>query len=66
MSGEKQAIRDGDVIACDIDGSTQKHNRLSLPENQIDQGNYAFNASAATINQANEVLSFLQIVPVSV
>ena len=34
-------------------------------ENQMDEGNHAVNVSAATINQSNEVKSFLQIVPVS-
>ena len=35
-------------------------------ENQVDEGNHAVNISAATINQSNEVTSFLQIVPVSI
>ena len=32
----------------------------------MDEGNHAVNVSAATINQNNEVTSFLQIVPVSI
>ena len=32
----------------------------------MDEGNHAVNVSAATINQSNEVTSFLQIVPVSI
>ena len=32
----------------------------------MDEGNQAVNVSAATINQSNEVTSFLQIVPVSI
>ena len=32
----------------------------------MDEGNHAVNVSAATINQRNEVTSFLQIVPVSI
>ena len=66
MSEEKQAIRDCNVNVCDIDGSTQKHNRLSHPENQMDEGNHAFNLSAATMNQSNDIVSFLQIVSVSI
>ena len=33
---------------------------------KMDEGNHAVNVSAATINQSNEVTSFLQIVPVSI
>ena len=32
----------------------------------MDEGNHAVNVSTATINQSNEVTSFLQIVPVSI
>ena len=32
----------------------------------MDEGNHAVNVSAATINQSNEVTSFLQVVPVSI
>ena len=32
----------------------------------MDEGNQCVNVSAATINQSNEVTSFLQIVPVSI
>ena len=32
----------------------------------MDEGNHLVNVSAATINQSNEVTSFLQIVPVSI
>ena len=32
----------------------------------MDEGNHAVNISAATINQSNEVTSFIQIVPVSI
>ena len=32
----------------------------------MDEGNHAFNVSAATINQSNEVTKFLLIVPVSI
>ena len=32
----------------------------------MDKGNHAANVSAATINQSNEVISFLQIIPVSI
>ena len=34
--------------------------------NQLDKSNHAVNVSAATINNSNEVTSFLQIVPVSI
>ena len=39
---------------------------MLLSKNQIDEGSHAVNVSAATINQSNQVTSFLQIVPVSV
>ena len=32
----------------------------------MDEGNHAVNVSTATLNQSNEVISFLQIVPVSI
>ena len=32
----------------------------------MDEGSHAVNVSAATINQSNEITSFLQIVPVSI
>ena len=60
------AIKDCNVNACGIKGSIKKHNRLLHSKNQIDEGNHAFNVRAATINQSNEVTSFLQIVPVSI
>ena len=59
-------LRKGHAInACGINGCIKKHNRLLHSENQMDEGNHAVNVSAATINQSNEVTSFLQIVPVS-
>ena len=54
------------VHPCDMNGFTKKHNRLLHSENQMDEGSHAVNVSAATINQCNQVTSFLQIVPVSV
>ena len=54
--GKGHAIKDCKVNACGINGS----------ENQMGGGNHAVNVSAATINQSNEVTSFLQIVPVSI
>ena len=60
------AIKDCKVHPCGINGCTKKHNRLLHSENQMDEGSHAVNVSAATINQSNQVTSFLQIVPVSV
>ena len=60
------AIKNCKVNACGINGCIKKHNRLLHSENQMDEGNHAVNVSAATINQSNEVTSFLQIVPVSI
>ena len=55
--GEGHAIK---VNACGINGCIKKHNRLLHSENQMNEGNHAVNVSAATINQSNEVTSFLQ------
>ena len=64
--GKGHAIKDCKVKACGINGCTKKHNRLLHSENQKDEGNHAVNVSAETINQSNEVASFLRIVPVSI
>ena len=64
--GKGPAIKDCKVNACGINGCFKKRNRLLHSENQMDEGNHAVNVSAATINQSNEVTSFLQIVPVSI
>ena len=64
--GKGHAIKDCKVNACGINGYIKKHNRLLHSENQMDEGNHAVNVSAATLNQSNEVTSFLQIVPVSI
>ena len=63
--GKGHAIKDCKVSACGINGCIKKHNRLLHLENQMVEGNHPVNVSAATINQSNEVTSFLQIVPVS-
>ena len=60
------AIKDCKVNACGMNGCIKKHNRLLHSENQMDEGNHAVNVSAATINESNEVTSFLQIVHVSI
>ena len=60
------AIKDFKVHPCGINGCNKKHNRLLHSENQMDEGSHAVNVSAATINQSNQVNSFLKIVPVSV
>ena len=60
------AIKDCKINACGTNGCNKKHNRLLHSENQMDKDNQAVNVSAATINQSNEVPSFLQIVPVSI
>ena len=60
------AIKDCKVKVCGINGCTKKHNRLLHSENRMDESCHAVNVSAATINQSNQVTSFLQIVPVSV
>ena len=54
------------VHACGTNGCTKKPNKLPHSENQMDEGGHAVNVSAATINQSNQVTSFLQTVPVSV
>ena len=64
--GKGHAIKDCKVHPCGINGFTKKHNRLLHSENQMDEGSHAVNVNAATINQSNQVTSFLQIVPVSV
>ena len=64
--GKIYAIKNCKVKACGINGCTKKHNRLLHSENQMDECSHAVNVSAATINQSNQVTSFLQIVPVSV
>ena len=64
--GKGHAIKDCKVHPCGINGCTKKHNTLLHSENQMDEGSHAVNVSAATINQSNQVTSFLQIVPVSV
>ena len=60
------AIKDCKVHPCGINGCTKTHNRLLHSENQMDEDSHAVNVSAATINQSNQVTSFLPIVPVSV
>ena len=64
--GKGHAIKDCKVKVCGINGCTKNHNRLLHSENRMDEGSHAVNVSAATINQSNQVTSFLQIVPVSV
>ena len=64
--GKGHAIKNCKTNACGTNGCTKKHNRLLHSENQMDKDNQAVNVSAATINQSNEVPSFLQIVPVSI
>ena len=64
--GKGHAIKDCKVHPCGINGCTKRHNRLLHSENQINEGSHAVNVSAATINQSNQVTSFLQIVPVLV
>ena len=64
--GKGHAIKDCKVHPRGINRCTKKHNRLLHSENQMDEGSHAVNVSAATINQSNQVISFLQIVPVSV
>ena len=64
--GKGHAIKDCKVHPWGINGCTKKHNRLLHSDNQMDEGSHAVNVSAATINQGNQVTSFLQIVPVSV
>ena len=64
--GKGHAIKDYKVNACGINVYIKKYNRLPYSESQMDEGNHAVNVSAATINQSNEVKSFLQIVPISI
>ena len=64
--GKGHAIKDCKVNASGINGCIKKHNRLLNSENQTDERKHAVNVSAATINQSNDVTSFLQIVPVSI
>ena len=60
--GKGHAIKDCKVHPCGINGGTKKHHRLLHSENQMDEGSHAVNVSAATINQSNQVTSFVQIV----
>ena len=60
------AIKDCKVHPCVFNGYTKRHNRLLHSENQMNEGSHAVNVSAATINQSNQVTSFLQMVSVSV
>ena len=60
------AIKNCKNNVCGIKGCIKKYHRLLHSENQMEDGNHAVNVSAATINQINEVTSFLQIVPVSI
>ena len=64
--GKGNAIKDCKVHQCGINECTKKHNRLLHSKNQMDESSHAVNVSAATMNQSNQVTSFLQIVPVSV
>ena len=64
--GKGHAIKKCKINACGINGCIKKHNRLLHSENQIDEVIHAVKISAATINQINEITSFLQIVPVSI
>ena len=64
--GKAHAIKDCKVHPCGINGCTKKHNRLLYSENQMDEGSRAVKVSAATISQSNQVISFLQIVRVSI
>ena len=64
--GKGHAIKDCKVNACGINGCIKKQNRLLHSENRMDEGNHAVIVIAATINQSNEVTSFLQIFSVSV
>ena len=63
---KRHAIKECKVNACGINECIKKQNQLRHSEQQMDEGNHAFNVSAAPINQSNEVTSFLQIVPVSI
>ena len=64
--GKGHAIKDCKVNVYGINGCIRKHNRLLHSENQMDESYHAVNVSAATINESNEITSFLQIVPVSI
>ena len=65
--GKGHLIKDCKVNACGINRCIKKHHHLqSEHQHQMDESNHAVNVSAATINQINEVTSFLQIVPVSI
>ena len=64
--GKGHAIKGCKVHPRGINGFTKKHNRLLHSENQMDEDSHAVKVSPATINQSNQVPSFLQVVPVSV
>ena len=64
--GKRHSIKDCKVNVCGINGYSKKHKRLPHSENQMDEGNHKVNLSAATFSQNNEVIGFLQIVPVSI
>ena len=60
------AIKDCTANGCGTNGYVKMHNRLLHSTNQMDEDNHAVNVRAFTINQSDEVTSFLQIVTVSI
>ena len=64
--GNGHANKDCKVNVSGVNGCIKKHCQFQHSENQMDEGNHAVNVSAATINQSNDVTSFLQIVPASI
>ena len=59
---QSKIVKSGRAVSLDALRSTSD----CYTQKTIDEGNHAVNVSAATINQSNEVTSFLQIVPVSI
>ena len=64
--GKEHAIKEFKFYPRGLNECTKLRNRLLHSENQMDEGSHAVNVSASTINQSNQITSFLQINPVSV
>ena len=64
--GKGHANKDCKVHPYGINECTTKLNRLLHSENRMNESSHAVTVSAATINKSNQVISFFQLVPVSV
>ena len=58
--GKGHALGECKVNACGINGCIKKHNRLLHSENQMDEGNYAVNVSAAQSTRVMKLQAFFR------